>query len=44
MDVERRFGLRIISGFGMSETTFGMIEDVHGVPETRLDREAAPAP
>ena len=30
MDVERRFGLRIISGFGMSETTFGMIEDVHG--------------
>jgi crotonobetaine/carnitine-CoA ligase len=30
MDVERRFGLRIISGFGMSETTFGFIEDVHG--------------
>jgi crotonobetaine/carnitine-CoA ligase len=30
MDVERRFGLRIISGFGMSETTLGMIEDVHG--------------
>lgn len=30
MDVERRFGLKIISGFGMSETTFGMIEDVHG--------------
>jgi len=30
MEVERRFGLRIISGFGMSETTFGMIEDVHG--------------
>jgi len=30
MAVEERFGLRIISGFGMSETTFGMIEDVHG--------------
>jgi crotonobetaine/carnitine-CoA ligase len=30
MDVERRFGIRIISGFGMSETTLGMIEDVHG--------------
>jgi crotonobetaine/carnitine-CoA ligase len=30
MDVERRFGLRIISGFGMSETTFGFVEDVHG--------------
>ena len=30
MAVERRFGLRIISGFGMSETTFGFVEDVHG--------------
>ncbi len=30
MDVERRFGLRIISGFGMSETTFGFVEDVRG--------------
>jgi crotonobetaine/carnitine-CoA ligase len=30
MDVERRFGMRIISGFGMSETTFGLIEDAHG--------------
>lgn len=30
MDVERRFGLRIISGFGMSETTFGMIEGARG--------------
>ena len=30
MDVERRFGLKIISGFGMSETTFGMIEDLRG--------------
>lgn len=30
MDVERRFELRIISGFGMSETTFGFVEDVHG--------------
>lgn len=29
-DVEERFGLKIISGFGMSETTFGFIEDVHG--------------
>lgn len=29
-DVERRFGLTILSGFGMSETTFGMVEDVHG--------------
>jgi crotonobetaine/carnitine-CoA ligase len=30
MDIEQRFGLRIISGFGMSETTFGFVEDVHG--------------
>lgn len=29
-DVERRFGLEIISGFGMSETPFGMVEDIHG--------------
>lgn len=25
-DVERRFGLRVVSGFGMSETTFGLLE------------------
>lgn len=25
-DVERRFGLRVLSGFGMSETTFGLLE------------------
>lgn len=25
-DIERRFGLRIVSGFGMSETTFGLLE------------------
>ena len=25
--IEERFGLTVISGFGMSETTFGMIED-----------------
>jgi carnitine-CoA ligase len=25
-DIERRFGLRVISGFGMSETTFGLLE------------------
>jgi carnitine-CoA ligase len=30
LEVERRFGLRIISGFGMSETTFGFVEDVSG--------------
>jgi crotonobetaine/carnitine-CoA ligase len=28
--IEERFGVRIISGFGMSEATFGLIEDVHG--------------
>lgn len=26
--VERRYGLRVISGFGMSETTFGLLEPV----------------
>ncbi|MBF8184577.1 AMP-binding protein [Nonomuraea sp. K274] len=25
-DIERRFGLQVISGFGMSETTFGLLE------------------
>lgn len=29
-DVEQRFGLKVISGFGMSETTFGMVEDIAG--------------
>ncbi len=28
--VEQRFGLTMISGFGMSETTFGLAERVHG--------------
>ncbi len=28
--IEARFGARIISGFGMSETTFGLIEDPYG--------------
>lgn len=27
-DVERRFGMRVISGFGMSETTFGLLEPI----------------
>lgn len=25
-DIEKRFGLKVISGFGMSETTFGLLE------------------
>lgn len=25
-DIERRFGLKVIAGFGMSETTFGLVE------------------
>jgi carnitine-CoA ligase len=29
-DLEKRFGLTIISGIGMSETTFGLIESAHG--------------
>jgi crotonobetaine/carnitine-CoA ligase len=29
-EIEERFGLRMISGFGMSETTFGLIEDPYG--------------
>ncbi len=29
-DVEARFGLRILSGFGMSETTFGLLEPLEG--------------
>jgi crotonobetaine/carnitine-CoA ligase len=28
--IEERFGVRVISGFGMSETTFGLIEEPHG--------------
>jgi carnitine-CoA ligase len=28
--IEERFGVRVISGFGMSETTFGLIEAPHG--------------
>ncbi len=28
--IEERFGIRMISGFGMSETTFGLIEDPYG--------------
>ncbi|GAC1522355.1 MAG: ATP-dependent acyl-CoA ligase [Chloroflexota bacterium] len=28
--VEERFGLTLLSGIGMSETTFGLIESVHG--------------
>jgi crotonobetaine/carnitine-CoA ligase len=28
--IEERFGVRVISGFGMSETTFGLIEDPYG--------------
>jgi carnitine-CoA ligase len=29
--VEERFGFTVISGIGMSETTFGLIEPLHGV-------------
>jgi crotonobetaine/carnitine-CoA ligase len=29
-EVEERFGLTLISGFGMSETTFGLIESLRG--------------
>lgn len=29
-DIQRRFGLRVISGFGMSETTFGLLEPLEG--------------
>src|SRR4029079_1598740 len=29
-EIEQRCGLRMISGFGMSETTFGLIEDPYG--------------
>lgn len=29
-EVERRFGLTLISGIGMSETTYGLIESIHG--------------
>jgi len=28
--IEERFGVRVISGFGMSETTFGLIEEPYG--------------
>ena len=28
--IEERFGFTLVSGFGMSETTFGFVEDVHG--------------
>ena len=28
--IEDRFGVRVISGFGMSETTFGLIEEPYG--------------
>jgi carnitine-CoA ligase len=29
-EVEERFGLTLLSGIGMSETTFGLIESLHG--------------
>ena len=29
-EIEERFGVRMISGFGMSETTFGLIEEPYG--------------
>ena len=29
-EVEERFGLTLLSGIGMSETTFGLIESIHG--------------
>jgi crotonobetaine/carnitine-CoA ligase len=29
-EIERRFNLALISGIGMSETTFGLIESIHG--------------
>jgi crotonobetaine/carnitine-CoA ligase len=29
-EVESRFGLRVLSGFGMSETTFGLLEPLDG--------------
>lgn len=29
-DVENRYGITLISGIGMSETTYGLIESVHG--------------
>jgi crotonobetaine/carnitine-CoA ligase len=30
LQVEERFGMRVISGFGMSETTFGLLEPPYG--------------
>lgn len=30
IDIEKRFGLRVVSGFGMSETTFGLLEPFDG--------------
>lgn len=45
MDIEQRFGLACISGFGMSETTFGLLEpideprhpDSMGIPRSHPD-------
>ena len=28
--IEARFGITLVSGFGMSETTFGLVESLHG--------------
>lgn len=30
IEIEKRFGLRVVSGFGMSETTFGLLEPFEG--------------
>jgi crotonobetaine/carnitine-CoA ligase len=31
-EIEERFGITLISGFGMSETTFGLVESIHHRP------------
>jgi crotonobetaine/carnitine-CoA ligase len=34
LDIEQRFGLKVISGFGMSETTFGLVEPLDDTRKT----------
>lgn len=51
MQVEERFGLACVSGFGMSETTFGLLEPINeprhadsmGIPRSHPDPSVAPA-
>ncbi|MPY81626.1 MAG: hypothetical protein GEV04_25325, partial [Actinophytocola sp.] len=30
LQIEERYGMRVVSGFGMSETTFGLLEPPYG--------------